>query len=148
MFILAVILIIMGTAYFATRDADEDIALIVSLICFLITLPIVVALLYLRLETRIDEKGVFTRFRPFGFTKKYFPWKDIEEIYVRTFDPVSEYGGWGIRGLGRNKKAYHVAGNSGIQIITKNQERFLIGTDEPEEAEKVLQSYRKTTTTS
>ena len=142
MFILAVIVIGVGTAYYATLNAEEDTAVIVSIISLLITAPIVFGLLYLRMETRIDEKGVFTRFRPFGFTRKFYTWNEIEDIYVRTYDPLTEYGGWGIRGLGENKKSYNVAGNTGIQVIPKNGEKFLIGTQKAEEAKQVIDRYR------
>ena len=105
MFILALILIIFGTGFYATDNSEEDTKVIVSIICCLIAFPIVFGLLYLRLETRIDEKGIFTYFRPFGFTKKFFSWDEIRECYVRQYSPISEYGGWGYRGLGSNSKA-------------------------------------------
>lgn len=144
MFILAIIVIGVGTAYYATQNAEEDTAVIVSVISLLITVPLVFALLSLRLETRIDEKGVFTRFRPFGFTKKFYPWNEIKKIYIRTYDPVSEYGGWGMRGLKENKKAYIVSGNTGIQVVSRRGEEFLVGTQKAEEAENVINHYHKT----
>ncbi len=147
MFILAIIVIGVGTAYYATINAEESTAVIVSIISLIITVPLVFALLSLRLETRIDEKGVFTRFRPFGFTRRYYNWKEIEDIYVRTYDPLTEYGGWGFRGVGRDNKAYNVAGNTGIQLIAKSGEKFLIGTQKADEAKKVIARYSKTTDT-
>lgn len=147
MFILAIIVIGMGTSYYATMNAEEETAVIVSLISFLIVLPIVLALLYLRMETRIDEKGVFTHFRPFGFTKRYYPWEDIKDIFVRTYDPKTEYGGWGLRVFGGNRESYNVAGNTGVQIITKDDKKFLIGTQKAEEAKKVIENYHTSTNT-
>lgn len=143
MFILAVIVIVVGTAYYATLNAREDTQLIVSVISLAIAVPIVFALAYIRLETRIDQNGISTQFKPFGFTKKHYPWKEIQECYVRKFDPVQEYGGWGIRGLGRNKKAYHIYGINGIQIITKEGEDFLVGTQRPKSAEDIINLYNK-----
>lgn len=147
MFILAIIVIGVGTAYYATVNAEEDTAVVVSVISLLITLPIVISLLFLRLETRIDEKGVLAYFRPFGFTMKSYTWDEIKEIYVRTYDPVTEYGGWGIRGVGMDKRAYTVGGNTGIQIITKDDEKFLIGTQEGDRAQNIIQHYHTSTTT-
>lgn len=147
MFILAIIVIVVGTAYYATREAEEGTEVIASVISLLIAVPIVFALLYLRLETRIDEKGILSWFKPFGFTKKYFAWEEIEEIYVRTFSPKSEYGGWGMRGVGDRDKAYIVKGNTGIQIVTNKGERFLIGTMKPKEAEKIVQQYKQISVT-
>lgn len=145
MIILAVIIIVVGTAYYSTRDAEEGTAVTASVISLLICVPLVIALLYLRLETRIDEKGVLTWFKPFGFTRKYFAWEEIDEIYLRNYNPVTEYGGWGIRGIGQNDKAYNIRGNTGIQIITKEGNRFLIGTHKPKEAEQAILPYKQTT---
>lgn len=141
MFMLAIIVIIVGTAYYATQNAEEDTAVIASLISLAITIPLVFALAYVRLETRIDKDGLSAQFWPFKFTKKTFTWKEIEKCYVRKFNPVKEYGGWGIRGLGRNKKAYHIFGTNGIQIKTKRGRDFLIGTQRPKAAEDIINLY-------
>ena len=145
MFILAIIVIVVGTAYYATRDADEDTALIVSLLSLAITAPIVFGLLYLRLETLIDERGITAYFKPFGFTKKNFRWKNISECYVREYDPVKEFGGWGVRGLGQRWKSYNIYGNRGIQIVKKDGTRFLLGTQRPKAAKEIIKRYFQTT---
>ncbi len=44
------------------------------------------------------------------------------------------------RGIGR-KKAYNVSGNFGIQIVTRDKKRFLIGTRKPDDARAVLLNY-------
>ena len=141
MFILAVILIVVGTSYYATLNSREDIELIVSIISLAIAIPIVFALAYVRLETRIDREGITTQFKPFRFTRKHFIWQDIKECYVREFEPIQEYGGWGIRGLGRNKKAYHIYGTKGIQIKTTKGDDFLIGTQRPKSAKDIINLY-------
>lgn len=147
MFSLAIIIIIVGTAFYLTRDAREETEVIASIISLLIAVPLVFALLYLRLEIRIDRKGILTWFRPFGFTRKYFTWEEIDEVYVRTYSPKTEYGGWGMRGIGDRDKAYIIKGNTGIQIVTKDGEKFLIGTMKPKEAQETLQLYKKTAAT-
>ncbi|WP_156879276.1 hypothetical protein [Salinimicrobium xinjiangense] len=144
MFMLAIIVIVVGTAYYATLKAHEDTAVIVSLISLAITMPVVFALAYLRLETRIDKTGITTQFQPFGFTKKFFNWSEIEKCHVRKVNARKEYGGWGIRGLGTMDKAYHIYGTDGIQIKTYNSGNFLIGTQRPRAAEDIINLYRKT----
>ncbi len=141
MFILAVLVIVVGTAYYATLEAKESTALIVSIISLLIAIPLVFGLAYTRLETHIDKEGVSTQFKPFKFTRKHFGWQEIEKCYLRELDAVKEYGGWGIRGLGSNHKAYHIYGSRGIQIVTKSGEDFLIGTQRPKAAEKIIKLY-------
>ena len=145
MFILAIIVIVVGTAYYATREADETTALIVSAISLAITIPIVFGLLYLRLDTRIDSHGITAYFKPFSFTKKSFAWKDISESYVREYDPLKEFGGWGLRGLGQRWKSYNIYGNMGIQIIKKDGTKFLLGTQRPKAAKEIIKRYFQAT---
>ena len=143
MFILAIILVVVGTAYYATRTAEEETAVLVSVLSIIIALAIIVPLLQLRLDTRIDEKGILTYFRPFRFTRKFIPWEDVKECFVRKYSPMEEFGGWGLRGLGRNWKAYNVEGNHGVQIRTFKGQKILIGTLKPEEAEEVVNHYHR-----
>ncbi|MGB7785443.1 MAG: hypothetical protein WBL27_05015 [Salinimicrobium sp.] len=145
MFILAIIVIVVGTAYYATRKASEDTALIVSIISLAITIPIVFGLLYLRLQTRIDDRGITAYFKPFSFTRRTFAWKDMSECYVREYDPVKEFGGWGLRGLGHSWKSYNVYGNKGIQIVTKDGHKFLLGTQRPKAAKDIIKTHFQAT---
>lgn len=98
---------------------------------------IFILIFILNLETRINSKGISAGFEPLPFFRRNYNWDEIQECYVRTYAPVSEYGGWGIRGFGR-AKAYNVSGNKGIHIITKNNERFLIGTEKPDLARRAI----------
>lgn len=112
---------------------------------FLITTIVGVLLLFffLRLETGIDETGVNYRFFPFHTSKRNIPWSDIEKCYTRKYNPIGEFGGWGVRvGFGRNK-AYNVKGNRGIQLVLKTGKKILLGTQKEDEAIQVIQRYFK-----
>lgn len=93
----------------------------------------------LKLHTRIDNYGIITRFSPFGFSKRRFSWSEIDQCYLRKYSP-REYGGRGLRTM-KKKKAYTIGGNQGIQIITKDQRKFLIGTQKPLDAKTVINYY-------
>ncbi len=143
MLALAIIVIVIGTAYYASEDSPEETTVTTSVISLLITIPIVFTLLFIRLDTRIDDKGISTYFRPLGFTRKTFAWDEISECYIRSYSPLKEYGGWGLRTLGMRSKAYNVAGNVGIQIVTNEGKKFLIGTQQPENAQNTINFYHK-----
>ncbi|MGI4862562.1 MAG: hypothetical protein ACRYFZ_01470 [Janthinobacterium lividum] len=55
----------------------------------------------------------------------------------RTYSPLGDYGGWGIRGLPSNL-AYNVWGQAGLQLIFQSGNKLLLGTQQPEELRKVL----------
>ena len=103
-------------------------------------LIITTLLFYLmRLETTIKSDGIYYRFFPFQVKLKKISWEDISQAYIRKYNPIMEYGGWGIRnGFLRSGKAYNVSGNEGLQIIYTNDKRFLIGTKKAEEIKSML----------
>jgi len=110
---------------------------------FSVILPIIIigGIFILELRTKIDSIGITASFHPLSFFRKHYTWPQIAEIYVREYSAITEYGGWGIRGLGKST-AYNVSGSFGIQIVTKQNKRFLIGTQKHEEAKKVLARYQ------
>jgi len=108
---------------------------------FLLTLVIMFFFVLLRLETMIRSDGIYVRFFPFHISFKYFPWDRIRKSYVRKYSPIMEYGGWGLRGIGKNK-ALNVSGNQGLQLELDENRKLLIGTRKPEEISRILQTTR------
>ena len=51
----------------------------------------------LRLQSGIKEDGIYVRFFPFHLKYVVYPWSDIELCYIRKYNAVLEYGGWGLR---------------------------------------------------
>lgn len=106
---------------------------------FGLILLVMLLFLYLRLDTKVDSTGVSYRFFPFQLDYKIIAWNEIEKAYVRKYNPILDYGGWGLRiGLFGKGRAYNVSGNMGLQLELKNGKKFLLGTQRPEEMEKVL----------
>ena len=141
------LILILGMALIVTsipliRKVQDLQSLNLEILGFLSALVIGVLFWNLKLKTRIDSSGVHSEFAPFPFFEKHYNWNEISKCYVRQYSPVLEYGGWGIRGLGK-AKAYNVSGNMGIQIITNDQKKFLIGTNKPEEARRTIRHYQK-----
>ena len=85
-----------------------------------------------RLILQINDQGIYIRYFP--FTSKVFKWAKIEEYKFVKYDPIADYGGWGVRYNWKQKGiAYTVAGHYGISLSMKNGKRVLIGTRNPEE---------------
>jgi hypothetical protein len=101
---------------------------------------------FIKLVTRIDEKGIHYQFFPFHFSMKTISWNEISKIGIRTYLPISEFGGWGLRGgffFNKGKeKAVNISGNIGIQLIFKNNKKLLIGTQQKTAVESVLKTYQ------
>lgn len=83
----------------------------------------------MKLITEITDKGLTYRFPPLILKKKVIPKETIESFEVRKYNPIGEYGGWGIKGGGfKRGKAYNVKGNIGLQLVLKNGKKVLFGT--------------------
>ncbi|QOD61876.1 hypothetical protein H9I45_05395 [Polaribacter haliotis] len=98
-----------------------------------------------KLKTRIDEQGIQYQFFPFHFKYRKINWTEITSAKVRIYDPIGEYGGWGLKGgslWNKEKgKCINVSGDIGIQLIFKNGKKLLIGTQKKEDAINVLKTY-------
>jgi len=100
--------------------------LIMGILC-----PLLFYICNLRTEVRAD--GLYFRFFPFQRSFHKISISDIKTYEVRTYRPIMEYGGWGIRYSLRYGKAYNVSGNLGIQLVLKNGSKILFGSQKPEE---------------
>jgi len=118
------------------RNPASDAGLIViSLV------PVGISILFLitRLETEINERGIYYRFIPFHFKRHKIEWATVGKAFVREYHPIREFGGWGIRFSFRGCKAYNVSGDYGLQLEFKNGKQLLIGTQKPKDIELLLQ---------
>lgn len=115
-------------------------------VLFIVAILFVFGLIFLcKLTTRIDEQGIHYKFFPVHWKYRLIKWNEINKVYVRTYDALSEYGGWGLKGgvlwNASKGKAINVSGNIGIQLELKNSKKLLIGTKRKEEAKNILATY-------
>jgi hypothetical protein len=104
--------------------------------------PVVVVLgitllLTLRLDTRLDSAGAHYRLFPLQWQWRSQAWAEVARAYVRAYDPLSEYGGWGLKGTARNR-ALNMSGDQGLQLELQNGRRLLLGTQRPAEVAQAL----------
>ncbi len=94
----------------------------------------------LKLITQVRQDGLYIRFAPVHFSFKKIQLDNLKRHYVRTYDPIGEYGGWGIRcGLFGHGKAYNVSGDRGVQLEFTNRKNLLIGSQKPEQLDSAIE---------
>jgi hypothetical protein len=126
---------------FGTRPAP-DLVVIGMWILFGWVFPIVAFITGLITEVRGD--GIYIRFIPFHFKFRTMPFEAIQTYEVRTYRPLREYGGWGIR-YGAGGKAYNVSGNRGVQLVLLSGRKILLGSQKPEELVLAIDRAKKNT---
>jgi len=118
---------------FGNKPAS-DLGLILS---FLVPGLLVIFVLILTLNTKIDKNGISYQFWPVHRKEQLIKWEEVSRAYVRKYKPILEYGGWGFR-TGRKGRALNTSGNIGLQIEFVSGKKLLIGTHKPEELARVL----------
>lgn len=86
---------------------------------------------WLHLVIEVHRDHVLVRFAP--LRRKTILLDDITRFEPRTYRPILEYGGWGIRWSPRHGKAYNVSGNRGVQLELHNGKHILLGSQRAEE---------------
>jgi len=115
---------------------------VIFLVVFLFFLFLIALFAFARLSTVIDKSGIQFRFFPFHMRYKQFPWDQVSKYELIGYQPIKDYGGWGIR-FGKMGKAYTVSGNKGLQVHLKSGKRFLLGTQNVEELKTFLSQQIK-----
>lgn len=97
---------------------------------------------YIKMVTEVRKDGLYVRFYPFHRSFKRFPFEIIQNYEVLTYNPIRDYGGWGIR-HGFKGNAYNMAGNRGVLFEFadgKKVKKLMIGSQIPE---KLSEAIRK-----
>ena len=112
---------------------------------YLITLIFILGLLIplfmytMGLDTEVNEEGVYIRFQPFHRKWKSFEFSAIQNVEAISYNPIRDYGGWGIRyGRKGRGKAYNVSGSKGILLTILNGSNVLIGSRDAENLAQVI----------
>ncbi len=106
----------------------SDTALVItSAISILVTAGFSLLFYKLKLVTEINTDGIHVQFFP--LVNKIISFDNIKSCGARTYRPIREYGGWGVR-FGKNGKAYNVSGNRGVQLEFTSGKTLLIGSQQ------------------
>lgn len=130
------------TQEFMKEDSNLKSSSFIGIVTMLIIF--IVPIFFIKLKTKIDEVGIHYQFFPFHLSLKTISWNEIKEADVRSYDPIGEYGGWGLKGGWSKKrgKAINVSGDIGIQLVLKDETKLLIGTNKESDAKRVLLTYQ------
>lgn len=124
--------IILGNPWGSRPAPDWAIWLVFALVG--LGLPVLV--LIARLIVTVDATHLRIRWSP--IVGRTIPIGDIESAEVRTYRPVAEFGGWGIRWMPGRGTAWNAGGNRGVQLVLKGGKRVLVGSQRPEDLAAAL----------
>ena len=113
---------------------------VVWLIFILIGVCLPAFIMSLRLEVEVLEDCLRVRFFPLRTRRILFG--EIRSCAVRTYRPLREYGGWGIK-YGRTFGwSYTLSGDRGVQLELEGGKRLLVGSHRADELAKAVEEKR------
>ena len=92
-------------------------------------LPALFGWAHLRLT--VTDEAVLIRYVP--FTSRRIPLAEILGANPREYDAIGEYGGWGIKGWSRDRRAYNVSGSEGVELFLRDGRSVMLGSQRTEE---------------
>ena len=98
---------------------------------------IILLLFVSRLETTVRPSELRVQFHPLHRRPRIFRRDQIASFEERTYRPIREYGGWGIR-FGPRGRAYNASGNRGVELTLRDGSHVMIGSLRPEELAQAL----------
>lgn len=88
-------------------------------------------LAFMRLHIRLENHTLSYKLLPLMQRFKQIPLAQIEKVEHGPYQPIREFGGWGLRyNLRGTKAAVSVYGNRGVRLYLKNNKQLLLGTPE------------------
>jgi hypothetical protein len=109
----------------------------VNVLFFLLGVALPVALMRLKLEVRLDRHALIARYWPLAVRK--IPLPKIKSWEARTYRPIRDYGGWGVRySLTQRHWVYNVKGNRGVLLELADGKKFMLGSQRAEELAQAL----------
>ena len=129
---------IFSSAGSPTEIPAEGPNLVLVILQFISVIVIFSIFYFSQLKTIIDDDGIKVKFGWLMKNYRMINWDEVDEVFIRKYNPLDDYGGWGIK-HGRKGKALNVKGNKGLQLFLSSKEKLLIGTQKPQELQAFLE---------
>ncbi len=104
---------------------------------FIFGLIFPVGFYFMRLDVQVSDDHLSIRFIP--FSNRRIAISEIGLVESVKYNPIREYGGWGIRG-GSSRKAYTISSNQGVKLTLLDGSTVLIGSKNPHPLALAIQS--------
>lgn len=120
------------------NGSERVVLIIVTILLTLFTAGFLFVFLRKKLVTVITQNGLDISYPPLHTRARKIAKDEIERFEVREYNPILEYGGWGIKPRGRllrrkrSGEAFTAYGKTGVQLYLHGGNKILIGTQRPE----------------
>ena len=92
---------------------------------------------YMGLVVEVHGDQLLIRYVP--LLQRSIDWDEITVVSVQTYQPIRQFGGWGIRSHGHHL-AYSVKGDHAVELTLNDGHRILIGSQKPQDLALAIES--------
>jgi len=139
LFVVSIVILgVQFSLFFSSSGEASGFGFYSSLFNVFLVLILVGPFAVMRLKTSIDKEKISMEFFP--FVKKEVAWRDIKKAEVLDYGFV---GGWGIRLRTKYGTVYNTKGSKGLFIQLKDDKKFLIGTQRPDEMASFIMKLKR-----
>ncbi len=89
--------------------------------------------IFIKLKIEVTQEEIKYQLFPFHFSTQTLSKNEIIKIENVIYNPIGEWGGWGIRRDFKGNKAYNMYGNKGVKVTLQSGKIILFGSQKPNE---------------
>lgn len=131
--------VILLTVLFFTSEEKQEMGIALVFVFGIMSLALTL-ILNIKLETRIDHRGIHFRYLPFIRKWRLISKMSILSAEVITFNPLLDFGGWGIK-RNRTTKLYNITGDHGLLVDSGEIKKILLGALKAGELKSFLEDW-------
>lgn len=105
----------------------------------LIVIGILLASLYGGVRAHVTRERITIHMGMPGYRVLRLSPAEVADVRLRTYMPLKEFGGYGVR-TNREMTAYYLSAGTGVLITTRDGKRHLIGSNHPERLADVIRA--------
>jgi hypothetical protein len=100
-----------------------------------------VSLAIFHLTTEVCDDHLYVHWFP--FVRKHIAYDDIDDCAAVTYQPIWNYGGWGVRWSPWRGWVYSMSGDRGVHLVLRGGKRLLIGSQHADELAQAVNERRR-----
>lgn len=134
--------IILSTGVSTGMEESITPAWFVVLVWIIVGIVIPLFVFILRFDLQIEDGEIKFQYFPFHIKPKRLSIKEIQNYKIVRFDPLGDYGGWGIRKKA-NTIGYITASGRGVIVLLDGEMQLTFGSDQPKELYLAIDKVHK-----
>jgi len=96
----------------------------------------------LRFDLQIENGEIIFQYFPFQLKPKRLSIKEIQNYKIVRYDPLGDYGGWGVRKKA-NTIGYITSSDRSVTVLVDDEMQLAFGTDQPKELYLAIDKIHK-----